>query len=172
MTLFKVSHVNLYSIQNDTFDIIGSVINSVLNLPIITPFDKHAIDDQLITMLREIGYTSIVASMSKLSRPFLRKEWSFFFDQLSKGFTGKCSSFEKITSLICQIGYNLLFNRGNDIGSLLLNHIGLKLNCANRSKVYYHRFIIMSVNHFIPNVVKVLVHKMLMQLTVNIRGCS
>ena len=137
--------------ENDTFDITSSVINFVLNLPIKTPFDNHATDDKIRTMLREIGYIGSVASMSKLSRPFLRKEWSFFFDQLSKGFTGKCSAFEQITSLICQIGYILLFNRVIDIGSLLLNHIGLKLNCANRSKVYYHRFIMMLVNHFIPN---------------------
>ena len=69
----------------DTFDITSSVINSVLNLPVKTPFDNHATDEEIRTMLREIGYTSSVASMSKLSRPFLRKEWSFFFDQALQG---------------------------------------------------------------------------------------
>ena len=101
-------------------------------------------------MLRKIGYIGIVASMSKLSRPFLRKEWSFFFDQLSKGFTGKCSAFESLTSLTCQIGYNL-FNKVVDIGSILLHHICLKLNSVNRSKVYYHIFIIMQLKSFISN---------------------
>ena len=65
---------------NDTFDITRSVINSVLNLPIKTSFDNHATDDEIRTMLREIGYTDSAASMSKLCRPFMRKEWSFFFD--------------------------------------------------------------------------------------------
>ena len=34
---------------------------------------------------------------------------------------------------------------------MLLHHIGRKLKSDNKSKFYYHRFIMMLINHFIPN---------------------
>ena len=52
------------------FDITGSVINSVLELTVKTPFDTLANDNEIRNMFRVVGYTS---NFDNMSRPFLRK---------------------------------------------------------------------------------------------------
>ena len=103
-------------------------------------------------MLRSLNYTDSVADLGKLGRHFLRKEWSLFFDQIAKSFTGKCSGFDAITSITCQIGYSLLTNKVIDIASLLLQQMGQKMKHVEtgRTKIYYHMFLMMLLLHFAP----------------------
>ena len=142
------------TLGQDTFDITESVVNSVLHLPVSLEFDSEPSDDNVRTMLSNLGYSGPLDNMSQLRRPFLRKEWSFFFDQLAKCFTGKCSSFEQITSVTSHIGYSLLYNRVINFGHVILNQMSIKLGSRDhgRNMVYYHRFMQLFINHFIPNV--------------------
>ena len=56
----------------------------------------------------------------------MQKEWSFFFDQIAKAFTGKCSRYDAITSITCQIGYSLLTNKVIDIAKSVIAANGPK----------------------------------------------
>ena len=53
-------------------------------------------------MFRSHNYTDSLDDFDKLGRPFLKKEWSMFFDQISKAFTCKCSGYDAITSITFQ----------------------------------------------------------------------
>lgn len=138
----------------DTYDITESVVNSVLHLPVSVNFENVPSDDNVRTMLSELGYNGPLDNMSQLNRSFLRKEWSFFFDQIAKCFTGKCSSFQQITSVTSHIAYSLLYDRVINIGSIILSQMCIKLGSRdqNRKMVYYHRFMQLFINHFIPDV--------------------
>ena len=142
------------TLGQDTFDITESVVNSVLHLPVSMNYANTPSDDDVRHMLSELGYSGPLDNMSQLRRPFLRKEWSFFFDQIAKCFTGKCSSFEQITAVTSHIAYSLLYDRVINIGSIILSQISIKLNSRkqHRNMIYYHRFMQLFINHFIPNV--------------------
>ena len=79
----------------------------------------------------------------------MQNEWSFFFDQIAKAFTGKCSGYDAITSITCHIGYNFLYNKVIDIASLLLQQMGQNIKHVEtgRTKVYHHRFLMLLLHH-------------------------
>ena len=136
-----------------TYDITEDAINTALGLPVKQTFDANSNDDDIRNMFRSLNYAGTLDDLSEIKRPFLRKEWSFFFDQISKAFTGKCSGYDAITSITSQIGYSLLSNKVINIAKLLLHQMGTKMRIVEtgRVKVYYHRFLMMLLLHFIPD---------------------
>ena len=137
------------TINKVTYLINAGVIRKSLNLPSHNNFANLPSEDNIRDMLRTINYSGSLSVLSKLSRPNLRKEWSLLFDQISKCFTGKCSAFDQITKVTAQICYALVYNVNIDYASLILNQIASKISSApgSTSKVYFHRFIQLMINH-------------------------
>ncbi|KAK1360566.1 hypothetical protein POM88_045040 [Heracleum sosnowskyi] len=90
-------------------------------------------------MMREIGYSGSLARTGNLKRPLLRKEWSFFFDCITRAFGKKCTNWDAIPIDNLQIGYSLLYDAHFDFSRLVLNNIGEKMT-ENRGVVYFTRF--------------------------------
>lgn len=82
--------------------------------------------------------TSPLGRIGPISTRYLRKEWSYFFDTLTRVFTSKYGGYDDITKTVQKIAYSLTYGRTIDIGCLLLPKISEKLgNKGNRSKVIY-----------------------------------
>ncbi|KAK1361759.1 hypothetical protein POM88_046233 [Heracleum sosnowskyi] len=96
-------------------------------------------DSDLQRMMREIGYSGPLARTGNLKRPFLRKEWSFFFNCITRAFGKKCTNWDAIPIDSLQIGYSLLYGAHFDFARLVLNNIGEKMT-ENRNVVYFARF--------------------------------
>ena len=77
------------------------------------------------------------ASLGKIVRKNLRKEWSYFFDSLIKVFSGKIRNFDAMTSVIQEIVYRILYNHFHNLGETIIIEIETKLgNIESRSKKY------------------------------------
>ncbi|WOG85173.1 hypothetical protein DCAR_0104360 [Daucus carota subsp. sativus] len=135
-------------INGKSYTITPSLINEALHLPNAN-FETLPTDEEIISMLNSIKYASEISHLGQVRRPYLRKEWSYFFDTLIKVFTGKCSGFDSITTYVQKIAYSLIYGRAINIGSLLLNEFSYKLgDMVKRGKIiYYARFFMIIANH-------------------------
>ena len=142
-----------------SYDTTSKVLNVVLHFPSKKPYDAQASDEEIKEMLRSLNYTSSVADLGKLERRFLQKEWSLYFDQIVKAFTVKCCGFDASTSITFQIGYSMLTYKVIDVDSLLLQQMGQKIKHVEigRTKIYYHRFIMMLLHHLVSELTTQLV---------------
>ena len=142
----------IVSLSSNSYDITSEVLSVALHFPIKKPYDAHASYEEIKEMFRSLKYTGSIDDLGKLGRRFLRKGWSLFFDQIAKAFTGKCSGFDAITSITCQICYSLLTNKVINIASLLLQQMGQKVKHVEtgRTIIYYHKFIMMLLHHLAP----------------------
>lgn len=77
----------------------SAVINEALHLP-LSNFENLPTDEELISMLKYIKYASTISQSSQITRKCLRKEWSYFFDTLTRVFTGKCSGYNAIIRFV------------------------------------------------------------------------
>ncbi|XP_074335288.1 uncharacterized protein LOC141672569 [Apium graveolens] len=139
-------------IQGKSYILTPSVINEALHLP-NSNFENLPSDDEISIMLYSIKYASKTTQLGQINRKYLRKEWSYFFDTLTKVFTGKCGGYDAIIRFVQKIAYSLMYNRTIDIGSLLLYEFSYKLgDTEKRSKViYYARFLMIIANHLCKN---------------------
>lgn len=138
-------------IKGNSYVITPSVINEALHLP-NSNFESLPTNEEISGMLSSIKYTSRtspIGHIGPISRRYLRKEWSYFFDTLTRAFTSKYGGYDDITKSVLKIAYSLIYGRTIDIGSLLLSKISKKLgNKGNRSKViYFARFLMIIANH-------------------------
>ena len=99
------------------------MLNAALHLPVKKPFDASTTDDKIKNIFRSLNYTGSLDDLGKLGRPFLRKSGPCSLIKIAKAFIGKCSGYDTITYITCQIGYNLLTNKVIDIANLLLQHM-------------------------------------------------
>lgn len=138
----------MIKIKGKSYTITSSVINEALHFP-NSNFQSLPTDEELNSMLRNIKYASTISQSSQINRKCLRKEWSYFFDTLTRVFTGKCGGYDAIIRFVQKIAYSLMYNRTIDIGSLLLYEFSYKLgDMVKRSKVvYYARFLMIIANH-------------------------
>ena len=132
---------------NNSHTISADVVNEVLQLPrenlVAAPTEE-----QFRELLMAIGYSDDIEGLAKLDRKFLRMEWSFFFDALTKVFSAKTGGYNAIISLVLKIAYAVLKNINIDIGELILNELMDKVgNRTFRSKIYYPRFIQLIIEH-------------------------
>ncbi|KAK1388843.1 hypothetical protein POM88_017021 [Heracleum sosnowskyi] len=105
-------------------------------------YDAYTIvvgDTDIQRMMQAIGYSGSLVKIGQLKRPLLRKEWSFFFDCITRAFGKKCTNWDAIPIDSLQIGYSLLFGSHYDFARLVLMNIGEKMT-ENRNVVYFSRF--------------------------------
>ena len=70
-------------------------------------------------------------------------------------FSGKVSNFDAITTSMQLIAYSLLYDKYFDLSRVILTEIGSKLgNKESRAnKIYFARFIMITINHLVKEVV-------------------
>ncbi|KAL8105746.1 hypothetical protein AgCh_029515 [Apium graveolens] len=94
-------------------------------------------DPVLQQLMASLGYESSLGKLGQLKRANIRKEWSFFFDCITKAFANKCSNFDAISIMSQQIGYALIHHTHFDFASVVLGFIGDRMTEDN--VVYFAR---------------------------------
>ena len=90
-------------------------------------------------MMDNLGYEESMSKLGQLKRPYIRREWSYFFDCITRAFANKCSNFDIIPILSQQIGYALLNQTHFDYASAILGFFGDRMN-EDPNTVYFSRF--------------------------------
>uniref|UniRef100_A0A165A9X8 Uncharacterized protein n=1 Tax=Daucus carota subsp. sativus TaxID=79200 RepID=A0A165A9X8_DAUCS len=90
-------------------------------------------------MMIDLGYYESLDKLGQLKRPGLRKEWSFFFDCITRAFQKKSTNWDAIPMDMLQIGYSLIYSTAFDFGRLVLRNIGERMH-ENRQVIYFSRF--------------------------------
>ncbi|KAK1387421.1 hypothetical protein POM88_015599 [Heracleum sosnowskyi] len=119
--------------------ITSGTIRTAMGFPEFSSYTIGMGDTDLLRMMREIGYFGPLTKIGQLKRPFLRKEWSFFFDCITRTFGKKCTNWDAIPTDSLQIGYSLLYDNHFDFARLVLTNLGEKMT-ENRGVVYFSRF--------------------------------
>ncbi|KAK1370358.1 hypothetical protein POM88_036450 [Heracleum sosnowskyi] len=129
----------IFEYEDTEYVITAGTIHAAMGFPEFSSYTIGMGDEDLIRMMREIGYSGPLSKIGQLKRPFLRKEWSFFFDCITRTFSKKCTNWDVIPTDSLQIGYSLLFDNHFDFARLVLNNLGEKMT-ENRGVVYFSRF--------------------------------
>ncbi|KAK1384788.1 hypothetical protein POM88_022523 [Heracleum sosnowskyi] len=129
----------IFEFQEEEFTVTPTTVRDALGLEDFNAFTISVGDSELVRMMREIGYSGPLTKIGQLKRPFLRKEWSFFFDCITRAFGKKCTNWDAIPTDSLQIGYSLLYGSNFDVARLVLNNIGEKMT-EHRGVVYFARF--------------------------------
>ncbi|KAL1803030.1 hypothetical protein ACET3Z_031677 [Daucus carota] len=90
-------------------------------------------------MMIDLGYYDSLDKLGQLKRPGLRKEWSFFFDCITRAFQKKSTNWDAIPMDMLQIGYSLIYSTNFDFGRLVIRNIGERMH-ENRKIIYFSRF--------------------------------
>ena len=94
-----------------------ATVRKALHLPEHNKFDSSVSTQTLGDMMTFFGYSASTEKMGELKRPHLCKEWSFFYDCITRAFDNKCSNFDAIPIFSQQIGYSLIHNLKFDIAT-------------------------------------------------------
>ncbi|KAK1403291.1 hypothetical protein POM88_002896 [Heracleum sosnowskyi] len=140
----------IFEVQGEEFIVTPTTVRDALGLEDFNAFTTVG-DFELVRMMREIGYSGPLSKIGQLKRPLLRKEWSFFFDCITRAFGKKCTNWDAIPMDSLQIGYSLLYGSQFDVARLVLTNIGEKM-LENRNVVYFSRFCQLIFNFCCPNV--------------------
>ncbi|KAK1381633.1 hypothetical protein POM88_028377 [Heracleum sosnowskyi] len=129
----------IFEYEETEYVITAGTIRAAIGFPEFSSYTIGMGDEDLIRMMRKIGYSGPLTKIGQLKRPFLRKEWSFFFDCITRTFGKKCTNWDAIPTDSLQIGYSLLYDNHFDFARLVLNNLGEKMT-ENRGVVYFSRF--------------------------------
>ncbi|KAK1386919.1 hypothetical protein POM88_015097 [Heracleum sosnowskyi] len=129
----------IFQFQDNDYTVTPRTVRDALDLEDFNSFTVAVGDYELVRMMQEIGYSGSLTKIGQLKRPLLRKEWSFFFDCITRAFGKKCTNWDAIPTDSLQIGYSLLYGSNFDIARLVLHNIGEKM-LENRNVVYFSRF--------------------------------
>ncbi|KAK1378064.1 hypothetical protein POM88_024808 [Heracleum sosnowskyi] len=129
----------IFEFEETEYVITAGTIRDALGFPEYPSYTIGMGDEDLMRMMREIGYSGPLTKIGQLKRPFLRKEWSFFFDCITRTFGKKCTNWDAIPTDSLQIGYSLLYDNHFDFARLVLTNLGEKMT-ENRGVVYFSRF--------------------------------
>ncbi|KAK1397218.1 hypothetical protein POM88_007081 [Heracleum sosnowskyi] len=141
----------IFEFEETEYVITAGTIRDALGFPEYPSYTVGMGDEDLIRMMREIGYSGPLTKIGQLKRPFLRKEWSFFFDCITRTFGKKCTNWDAIPTDSLQIGYSLLYDNHFDFARLVLTNLGEKMT-ENRGVVYFSRFCQLLVSYCVEGV--------------------
>ncbi|KAK1394458.1 hypothetical protein POM88_013514 [Heracleum sosnowskyi] len=141
----------VFEFEGNEFVVTPTTVRDALGLEDFNSFTISVGDPELVRMMREIGYSGSLAKIGQLKRPLLRKEWSFFFDCITRAFGKKCTNWDAIPTDSLQIGYSLLYGGHFDVARLVLHNIGEKM-LENRNVVYFSIFCQLIFNLCCPDI--------------------
>lgn len=116
-----------------------STVQQALHLPENCTFNAQIEESLLQGMMDNLGYEKSLSKLGQLKRPYIKKEWSYFFDCITRAFANKCSNFDLIPILSQQIGYALLNQNHFYYATDILGFIGDRIN-EDPNTVYFPRF--------------------------------
>ncbi|KAL8114452.1 hypothetical protein AgCh_021347 [Apium graveolens] len=96
-------------------------------------------DSALQELMAELGYEKSLTKLGQLKRANIRREWSFFFDCITKAFGNKCSNFDAIPILSQHIGYAIIHQTHFDFATGIIGFIGDRMT-EDRDVFYFARF--------------------------------
>ncbi|KAL8119033.1 hypothetical protein AgCh_016511 [Apium graveolens] len=96
-------------------------------------------ESALQELMADLGYEKSLAKLGQLKRANIRREWSFFFDCITKSFGNKCSNFDAIPILSQHIGYAIIHQTHFDFATGIIGFIGDRMT-EDRNIVYFARF--------------------------------
>ena len=82
----------IFEFEEREYVITSGTIRAAMGFPEFSSYTIGMGDNDLLRMMREIGYSGPLTKIGQLKRPFLRKEWSFFFDCITRTFGKKCTT--------------------------------------------------------------------------------
>ena len=97
----------IFSSGEDEYVVTLSTVRQALQLPENCVYSTVE-DPVLQNMMASLGYERTLAKLGQLKRSYIRREWSFFFDCITKTFANKCFNFDAIPIFSQQIGYALI----------------------------------------------------------------
>ena len=98
-----------FEFNNIKYVVTAEIMKKALHLPkhgTITP--TKLTNDELLDFLKTLGYASDATKIGSLQRSLGKKEWNFFFDNISRCLLNKVSNFDALPSGSLQIGYSLI----------------------------------------------------------------
>ncbi|KAL8133959.1 hypothetical protein AgCh_009144 [Apium graveolens] len=90
----------IFTIGEDEHLVTLSTVRHALHLPENCTFNAQIEEPLLQGMMANLVYEKGLSKMGQLKRPYIRKEWSYFFDCITRAFGNKCSNFDAIPILI------------------------------------------------------------------------
>ncbi|KAL8101334.1 hypothetical protein AgCh_033278 [Apium graveolens] len=96
-------------------------------------------ESELRGLMTDLGYEKSLTKLGQLKRANIRREWSFFFDCITKAFGNKCSNFDAIPIMSQHIGYAIINQTHFDFATALIGFIGDRMT-EDRDVVYFARF--------------------------------
>ena len=140
----------VFTCEEEEYMVTTKTIRRALGFPRRQQYDVAVSDDHLRAMLTEIGYAGSTLKLGQLKRPLLRKEWSFFFDCITRAFSKKQTNWDDIPLDTLQIGYSILYpNIHFDYGRLVFHNIAERMQ-EDPSTVYFSRFCQILINARVP----------------------
>lgn len=129
----------IFTYNNTEYKIDVPTAREALGLENQSAYTISVGNSELRKMLTEIGYGGPMEKLGQLKRPHLRREWSFFFDCITRAFQPKCTNWDAIPLKSLQMGYALIYDLHYDYARIVIKHIG---NCMDKSRktVYFTRF--------------------------------
>ena len=97
----------IFSSGEDKYVVTLATVRQALQLPENCAYTTVE-EPVLQNMMASLGYEKTLAKLGQLKRSYIRREWSFFFDCITKAFANKCSNFDAIPIFSQQIGYALI----------------------------------------------------------------
>ncbi|XP_074332607.1 glycolipid transfer protein 2-like isoform X2 [Apium graveolens] len=93
----------IFSSGENEYVVTLSTVRQALQLPEDCVYST--VDDSVLqNMMVSLGYEGTLTKLGQLKRSFIRREWSFFFDCITKAFANKCTNFDAIPIFSQQIG--------------------------------------------------------------------
>ena len=126
-------------------------VRKALHLPEHSKYNASVSTQTLKDMMHFFGYSGNTDKMGELKRPNLCKEWSFFYDCITRAFGNKCSNFDAIPIFSQQIGYSIIHNLKFDIAPSILRFIGDR-KLEDENIVYFARFCQLIFSYCFPTV--------------------
>ena len=140
-----------FEFNNIKYVVTAEIMKKALHLPkhgTITP--TKLTNDELLDFLKTLGYASDATKIGSLQRSLGKKEWNFFFDNISRCLLNKVSNFDALPSGSLQIGYSLIHNTLFDHCTFLLELLAVRKE-DKTGFICYIRFLKLIFNHFCPN---------------------
>ncbi|KAL8134537.1 hypothetical protein AgCh_009526 [Apium graveolens] len=128
----------IFQMGDSSFVVTPGTVRRALHLPEDCTFSVPE-DSALRELMAELGYEKSLTKLGQLKRANIRREWSFFFDCITKAFGNKCSNFDAIPILSQHIGYAIIHQTHFDFATGIIGFIGDRMT-EDRDIVYFARF--------------------------------
>ena len=109
----------MFEYEGEEYAVTPATVRQAFNMPENAAYITNG-DTNLRGMMNALGYSESLDKLGQLKRPGLRREWSFFFDCITRAFQKKSTNWDAIPMDMLQIGYSLIYSTNFDYGRFCL----------------------------------------------------